>query len=84
MRYLYLETNPCFDLDEDGLPCHPAPYSEDSEVAEVAEVETPHDPVCPVLYQWVMEAKSAGEVVEVFKAHDSECPRCGGAIRRAA
>jgi hypothetical protein len=85
MRYLYLETNNRFDLDEDGVPCYEHEELCRPEFPELCpEQELPDEPVCPVLYQWVMEAKTAGEVCEMFQAHEIECPVCKPGMRRAA
>lgn len=73
----FIEVNARSERNEDGSVCESAP--EDS-----AEVETPHDPICPVLYQWLDRAETVHEVLEFMAAHEnSSCPVCASSKGQA-
>jgi hypothetical protein len=46
--------------------------------------ELPDEPICPILYQWILEARTGHEVCEAYRAHEIECPVCRPAMKRAA
>jgi hypothetical protein len=78
-----------FERDFDFWETHgPDPYEHDLSAEAEAMVEpedlAPDEPMCPVLEQMIVEAKSCGEVSEVIKAHDLHCYQCKPGLRRAA
>jgi hypothetical protein len=75
-RFAYYDPLSRYDRDEDGLPCDDACLALD--------FETPNEPVCRILYQWILEATTGHEVCEAYRAHEIECPVCKPAMKRAA
>jgi hypothetical protein len=79
-RFVFYDTLPILDRDEDGLPCIP----EWERIEALEQIETPNEPLCPVLERWIEKATCGSEVCAVFKQHEIECPVCRPSLRRAA
>jgi hypothetical protein len=58
----------------------------DAESEAMVEPEDliPDEPMCPMLEALIMEARTAGEVCDVFKSHEQYCVMCNSGLRRAA
>lgn len=80
-RFAYYDPLPVYDRDEDGRPCLP---DIDVETLTACEIVTPDEPVCPILYQWILESETGREVCEAYRAHEIECPVCKPGMKRAA
>lgn len=80
IRLSFIEVNASVDRDEDGSPC----IENDTPEIEAIEIETPHDPICPVLYQWLERAETVHQVLEFMTAHEnSSCPVCASSKGQA-
>ena len=73
----YAEALPC---ESCGEPTHlPREWNQEHElwIAQDCSCNMPEEPICPDLLPAMLEARTVGELVEVYREHRRTCVRCG-------